>query len=973
METIDSAFPEFQASVLDGKRAGDRLLAPLCGLLAFIFYWLLTPHCLPPGPATELTAAAMGLPAQTPPFHLLWNVLATLAAALPVGTMTNKLALLSAVCSAIAASLVYHVSVELMMHRLIPNGTGSDRLKMRALQIGSVVGALAFATASPAALSATRASLRILDVVLLLLTIWLFLRYCDGGNVGNLLLSGVVCGLGMGETPGCYVAFAVVLLWGIILLWRQDRSTLPMLAFAGLALALLLLVYPGLCHLWHVPGGGIVQLLAAHCREILADYATSRTVMFLGALSLLPLILALATMRQTLNYGEDYESLLTLAALSTAALLVLTNAFTVFRSYILNSPEPPVLPHLFAALTAGFVSAGWWAIALCSFATEEDAEADLDSAATPPIVQGFGYVAAIAIAAGVLFSGFLTVGVLRGRPDWYPQSCAETILRDLGARRWLFGRTPVNSQLAVLARDRRLPLQVVPLTAEASWSPGVRQGLKSSVAHDEIFAGLDRNQLSDALALGPDVFLRVWLLTDPRAADKLVIAGPPLTWTSCGTAAIPAAFFFSGGARPHTPARDVADQMLQAAQTLRRAKCSGFADGTMQGILLSAEQTLSASAAYAVAAYSRAGATTAAATLTSCFAEPRAPPPERRSLFAAPLAWLWETTVLPARPECADILHTIRGRELLAALEQKDDSPVARRASTVVARSGRASGDFTELYALARTSADLALVNQTFSCLAQLDQNGAPPDDLLALRAEATLAITNDVAQADALLQEATAKFPRDLWAWHLLVVARLQRGDCNGAERELLPAMARAAGDETNDMVRLTHALILCARGDPSRRAARNLFADIADANPDLPVAREWALRLDALLNDDTDAARDAKILIAGDANHAQANYTLALLAVRSHQLAEADRCFRQSLSGAMTPQALVGRARIYCQRRMYTEALQFATKATTEYPSYPDGWIVLGDAYEATGNPGEAAVVRSRATAREPVNSKQ
>jgi len=53
METIDSAFPEFQDSVLAGKRSGDRLLATLCGMLAFLFYWLLTPHYLPPGAPAE--------------------------------------------------------------------------------------------------------------------------------------------------------------------------------------------------------------------------------------------------------------------------------------------------------------------------------------------------------------------------------------------------------------------------------------------------------------------------------------------------------------------------------------------------------------------------------------------------------------------------------------------------------------------------------------------------------------------------------------------------------------------------------------------------------------------------------------------------------------------------------------------------------------------------------------------------------
>ena len=969
METIDSAFPEFQPSVLQSKKRGDLLLAPLCGIVAFLFYRLLTPHCLPPGAPAELTATVMGLPAQVPLFHLLWRSMATLAAHIPFGTMTGKLAMLSALCSAVAASLVYQVSVELLMHRLIPNGTDIDRLKMRAVQIGGVIGAMAFAVASPVAMSGTRASLRALDVVLLLVPVWLFLRYYDGGSVFSLLLAGVVCGLGMGENPGCIGSFVIVLLCGIVLLWRQDRSTLPMLAFAGLTLVMMLLVYPGLCYLRHLPGGDLIRLLLEHYGALLQDYMASRTAMLICVLSLLPLLLALATMDQTLNYGEDYESLLTLTTLATASLLVLTNAFPSFRNYALLSPEPPVLPYLFAAMTAGFVATSWWTIALCHTASGgEPDEPDLYRPGTPHVIRGFGYGLAIAITAGIFFAGFLTLSALRGRPDWYPQQCAETILHDLGTRHWLFGRTPVNTHLAVLARDRHFPLQIIPLTANEAWSSGIRQWIGKALGNDAVFNELDRSQLAEALTMGPDVFLRTWLLADPRACDKLVISSSPLLWASCSYTPVPALFFFSGSTRLCTPSPGFSDQILHAEQTRQHAEGCRLVDGTMIDVLACARQVLSDSAAYAAAAYRRTGATSAAARLAACWDTSNAMP-GGSSFFAAPFAWVWEITVLPGRPERADILHTIREDALLAALDQKDDSAAVRRTSAIDGRPSRASGDFTELYALARNSADMAMVNQTFSWLAQLDQNGAPPAQLLLLRAEANMALGGGGGeQAITLLQEATTHFPRDLWAWHLLIAANLQHGDVARSEQELLPAMEKAAGNATNDLFRLTHAIVLCARGSSSLRTARNLFVDVAEANPGLLVAREWALRLDVLLNDNAAVTRDANILAACDENHAQANYVLAGLAVRTRQMAEADRRFRQSLTGAMTPQAMVGRARLYCQQRKYAEALQLARKATSDYPTYLDGWLVLGDALDATGRPGEAAVVRSHATAPAP-----
>ena len=77
----------------------------------------------------------------------------------------------------------------------------------------------------------------------------------------------------------------------------------------------------------------------------------------------------------------------------------------------------------------------------------------------------------------------------------------------------------------------------------------------------------------------------------------------------------------------------------------------------------------------------------------------------------------------------------------------------------------------------------------------------------------------------------------------------------------------------------------------------------------------------------------------------------------------AEADRLFSRSLTGALTPQAMVGRARLCYQRRMYADAMELAKKARAEYPSYADARLVLADVLEKMGKPSEAEVIRSEA----------
>jgi len=210
-------------------------------------------------------------------------------------------------------------------------------------------------------------------------------------------------------------------------------------------------------------------------------------------------------------------------------------------------------------------------------------------------------------------------------------------------------------------------------------------------------------------------------------------------------------------------------------------------------------------------------------------------------------------------------------------------------------------------------------------------------------------------------LQRATETYPHDMWSWHLLATAYLQHGDTTTVERVILPSMLRVCNNPNNEFIILTRALLLTIRGGSFQSQARDLFVQAADANRDMTAAREWALRLDMLINDDAAIRRDADLLVSCDEFHPQANYALAILAIQNMQLAEADLLFSRSLAGAMTPQAMVGRARLCCQRRMYLDALELAKKAKVEYPSYPDARTVLADVFEKMGKPNEAEVVRS------------
>jgi hypothetical protein len=958
METTDTVFPEFQPGILEAKRRVDRWLTPLCGLAALAFYLALLPSYLPCGAPAELAAATLGLPSHIPPFHLLWRLQAALAAAIPVGTIAQRLAVAGALDQAVAAALLYRLTVELLMHRLIPNGTRVDALKVRAIHVGGVVAAMAYATSTPAVLTGTRASMHALDVLLLAGALLAFIEYLDSSRVASLLLAATIGGFGMAECSACVPAFAVMTIWGVVGLWHQNKSSLPVLAFAGAGLLIAALVYPGVCYVLGIPGGAPHVLLLTHWSEWMQDYS-SRTGMLLGVLALFPLILMLATLQQTLNYAEEHESLLINFALAAGAVFVLTSAFPSFRLYVLASPQAPVLPACLAAITAGLSAGAWWAVAF-SPAESEPAVDDTDRhhGSTPPVVKGFGYGVAIVLSAAILFSAGLSVAWLRARPDWYSQRCAESMLRELGPRDWVFGATPADTHLLVLSRERGTDLHVLPLAANRRW-PAVQARVQHALAADPVFAGADRPRLAAAAALGPDAFLRAWLLADPAAAAHCAVAGLARVWESCGFSAAPGVFFFTAAApgAPPPASRAAVEQMAA------RARAARFHDAVQTLALSTAAQILGETLAAAAAREGRPA--TAAEIAAAADWQVRTPGGEaRRRLYAAPLAWIWEAAVPEGRPEHRDIQHVLRQAQSLSVAEADDeDRRAAPRLSDTanwLRLAARASAPYA-LYALSRDSADQARVDEAFSWLGRLDQTGAWDDELLPLRAIGYLAVTGGVEQASLLLRRAVALQPRDLWSWHLLAVARLQRGDAAAVAREILPAMERAAAPG-NDYARLTRALLAYAAGGTNDlRRSRDLFAAVADSHPDFLIAREWALRLDGVLHDEAAVARDASHLIAHDVFHPQANYALALLAIQAMRPAEAERLLSNSLSGAITPHAVIARARLCFQRRMFADALQLARKATSEYPSYVEGWRVLADVLERTGKQGEAEVVRT------------
>ena len=461
------------------------------------------------------------------------------------------------------------------------------------------------------------------------------------------------------------------------------------------------------------------------------------------------------------------------------------------------------------------------------------------------------------------------------------------------------------------------------------------------------------------------MLLRTWLLLDDGAGAKVLVDGPARLWTTCGFTPVPGTFFFAGSRTGVVYSAFVAARREQAERLRAMAAAGRVKDTALLAALFTTAQDLVATAAYAASRRESRGDTNAPARpVRDRQLPPTAPPPEgERRLFAASLAWPWETILPAGRPEQRDILHFLHQPFLSEDAEGTADTTLGSgyRGASFGARRLRKANTPADVFVLARESAEQGRIDETFSWLAQLEEGAATPPCLNSLRATALLTVTGGVDQASALLRQTIAAYPRDAWSWHLLVVAYLQRGALAEAATNVIPAMIAAVGGEDNDFVRLSLALLDSARGGAALRAARDRFVTVAAAHPDLAVACEWALRCDMILDDRPAAQRDANALLSMDANHAQANYVLALLATRTLRLAEADLLYSKSLAGAITPHAMSGRARLCYQRRLYADALQLARKTTTEYPNFAEAWGILADTLDRIGKASEAEVVRA------------
>jgi tetratricopeptide (TPR) repeat protein len=406
---------------------------------------------------------------------------------------------------------------------------------------------MAFAFSVPFWSSATRLHFQTFDVLLVLIAVRGLQLHAMAPSLVRAVAVALVCGAGCVESP-VFLTLSPIFLAVLVLTrmraeepweWHALACLVAAVAAAGGAAALL----------WDLRSIAAGESLAL--RTVLSELARTHLAVLRSALPphgwiwVLLLVFApfaamfLAARRA---FGESSGSLFVLHILATVTSgLALFGVPVLFWGAARGAEHFPVMAALTVAATAGYLAAYWNLLGVPRDQPDEDLA---ESTRWSDRVRAWmGACLGWPLAASVVVAAVLNLGVSNGRNGWFADALAGDVLDRLGGRTWVASDGMLDSHLLILARERRVEIQLVSLSQGKGRDQ--QRHLERIVDTSSVFAGR-RERMRNALALGPLEFLQEWLTTDPVAGSRLAVLGVPEIWTRAGYRAMPDGFVFCG-------------------------------------------------------------------------------------------------------------------------------------------------------------------------------------------------------------------------------------------------------------------------------------------------------------------------------------------------------------------------------------------------------------------------------------------
>ena len=179
------------------SRSSKAALQPslITALVTLIFYTVSISSHPVPGESAQWTAAAAGLTEAPRTIGPLWFAATQIVAGIPLGSLSFRIGLLSALSGAVCAAFVYSLTVCMVARVPIRRHTPLF------FAISGTAAALAFVVAVPIWTSANRAHPALLQFAVFLGAVASLHRYTLTAHHGFLAIAGLLTGLGLFEWP----------------------------------------------------------------------------------------------------------------------------------------------------------------------------------------------------------------------------------------------------------------------------------------------------------------------------------------------------------------------------------------------------------------------------------------------------------------------------------------------------------------------------------------------------------------------------------------------------------------------------------------------------------------------------------------------------------------------------------------------------------------------------------------------------
>jgi tetratricopeptide (TPR) repeat protein len=953
-------------------------------LLAFLLYLVtLSPGAFP-GESARTIAQFTGLdplPAMT---HTLWSLVARGLQALPVGSTSQKLNLLSAICGAACVWLLFLLVLRIEHDRTFEETMARfDRGKAR---LGSALfAALFLAVSLPFWVVSNRAHTAPFDLLILLATTHLLLRFAQGGRVSLVYAYAFVYAVGITEFATMILLAPLCGLMVLYQLITKGHLRVGVLAKAALCFLLGLSVYVlgaalyagSPAYEWR----GFKSFLQVLQFTWIEQYhLLTRGVPRIGWLTVLlvsfvPWLIVLghrAPGRPVSSRGSWFGTYVLYGLLSAIALHVLFNG-TVSPWHLTGLQPILVTPYLLTAAWAGYIAGFWYAML-----SRRSRQGDRGPG---PVRRALLYAYPVALAGVLGWACARNLPMADGRAARLCVRFANEVVDNLQGATWLVAGEGMHDDIAIVARERGQPLRMLN-TAYAK-----------SAAYLRYVASLFESPRLKSLAMvGMGPLLNEALVQRPEMARELAILNSPDIWHSGGKYPVPSGVLFLAEDEGNKPDPD---ELMSRHRMLWKDFAPAVATASHRGSLAQPwlqwidghlgkmannlgvyfEDRGRPDLAFEAYRDARSVDTNNVSALINLHAlAQRESRPELAGIEAELAALtkqqqgqqrVWALAyhhgyirspeayarrglawAMTGKPNLAlsDLRRALDlGAEdtsiqlVMAGIYFTDDMPEESR-KAYLAVLEKDPDNRTSLLGLTRLAMRQGDLESARGYIGRLKELNTPAGQI---RMEEALleGLSGNPANAVKLLTELVRDKPENFRAWAALAVTATQVNDQKTLEQALEKL---EAAKMVSPAIRLTMAQIALSRGD--RAAARRHLEDLLKFQPRDVDALQMLLRFDVYEGQRDAAERHVESLLSADPRNAFGNYILGTIQVFNEQFALAESSYRVSLETERLPGTLNDLAWLLLRRGNTEEALKLIRESLALDDRNSAAWDTYG-----------------------------